>query len=194
MTARNQVKELRTRTGCGIVDCHQALAESDNDIEKAVLWLRQKGKASAAKKATRATHEGVIASYIHSNKKMAVLVSLLCESDFVARNERFNALARQIALHIAASDPMTVRPEDIAAEVVEQERSIAEQQAKNSGKPAAIQAKMIEGKLQRFRQERALLTQPFVQDQKKTVNDLINEAIAELGENISVKEFTRLTI
>lgn len=189
-----QLKELRARTGAGVVDCQKALKASDGDLEKAIIWLRQKGKAAAAKKAARSTKEGVITTYIHSNNKLGVMVSLLCETDFVARNERFQELAKSIALHIAASDPVVVRPEDLSEEVVAAERAIAEEQAKNSGKPAAIQEKIITGKLDTFRKEKALLTQPFVKDPSKTVGELIQEAVLELGENISVGSFARLII
>jgi elongation factor Ts len=194
MITSEHVKELRARTNCGIVDCKKALEESNGNVEEAVLWLRRKGKASAAKKAERQTKEGVVANYIHSNHKLGVLVALSCETDFVARNERFQELARSIAVHIAAMDPLVVRPEDIPDAVIESEKSIALEQASASGKPATIQEKIVAGKLKSFRAERALLTQPFVKDPSKTVADLINEAISELGENISVSSFSRLTI
>jgi elongation factor Ts len=190
----NKVKELRQRTNCGIVDCKQALDEANGDLEAAILWLRKKGKATAAKKAERATAEGVIGSYIHSNHKVGVLVSLYCETDFVARNERFQGLARDLALHIAAADPLALKPEDIPADLIDAEKAIALEQATSSGKPVAIQEKMVEGRLKKFTSERSLLTQPFVKNPDKTVADLINEAIGELGENISVGAFTRLSI
>lgn len=188
------IKELRTRTGAGVVDCQQALRAANGDVEKAIVWLRQKGKAAAAKKATRSTKEGVITTYVHSNHKLGVIVALLCETDFVARNERFQELAKSIALHIAASDPVVVRPEDLPEEAIASERAIAEEQARSSGKPAAIQEKIVAGKLDSFRKEKALLTQPFVKDPSKTISGLIQEAVLELGENISVGSFSRLTI
>lgn len=194
MISAEQVKELRTRTGAGILDSRKALQEAAGDLEKAIIWLRQKGKVSAAKKADRSTHEGVIATYIHSNQKIGVMLSLLCETDFVARTDKFQQLAKDIALHIAATDPLVVRPEDISPELIESERSIAKEQAASSGKPAAIQDKIIEGKLARFREERALLTQPFVKDPNTTVGELITTAISEIGENISVGKFSRLNI
>lgn len=194
MTDLNRVKELRIRTGCGIVDCQTALQEANSDIEKAIMILRKKGKTGAAKKAKRATREGIVASYVHSNGKIAAQVSLLCETDFVARNEKFKELAHDIALHIAALDPVTVSPDDIPESVLTEEKSIAVEQAASSGKPADIQEKVIEGKLKKFKAERALLTQPYVKDPNKTVGDLIVEAISELGENISVGEFTRLAV
>lgn len=194
MVTSEQIKELRQRTGAGIMDSKKALSENNGDVEKAIVWLRQKGKASAAKKATRQTKEGVVATYIHSNNKLAVAVSLLCETDFVGRNERFQELARSIALHIAAADPLVIRPEDISEDTVASERAIAQEQAKNSNKPAAIQEKIIEGKIKSFRNERALLTQPFVKDPSKTVGELISEAVSELGENISVGSFSRIVV
>lgn len=189
-----QIKELRTRTGCGIVDCQEALQETDGDIEGAITSLRKKGKAQAVKKAQRDTREGIVASYVHSNNKIAVLVSLLCETDFVARNEKFQELAHNIAIHVAAMEPVAVRPEDISEKAIAEEQAIAVDQAEKSGKPKEIQEKIIEGKLNKFRAERALLTQSFVKDPNKTIEDLIGEAVGELGENITVGEFTRLAI
>lgn len=189
-----QIKELRARTGAGVVDVKAALAESRGDIEAAVTILRKKGKASAARKASRQTREGVVGSYIHSNHKIAVLVSVLCETDFVARSDRFRTLVRDIAMHIAASDPLVVSPDDVPESEVEAERQIALEQAAAKDKPAAIQEKIVSGKLKKFREERALLTQPFVKDGSKTVADIIHEAVSELGENITVGEFKRITI
>lgn len=193
-SATELIKNLREMTGCGVVDCQQALREEGDDLERAVVLLRQKGKAKAAKKAQRETHEGAVVSYVHSNGKIGVLVSLRCETDFVARNERFLALAHDIALHVAAMDPMAVQTEDIADDLLAEEKSIAEQQAKTSGKPAEIQAKMVEGRLKKFKEERTLLPQAFVKDPNKTVQDLINEAVATLGENITVGGFKRLEV
>lgn len=189
-----QVKELRARTGAGVVDAKAALQENNGDIEQAIVALRKKGKASAAKKADRATREGYIATYIHSNHKVGVLVSLLCETDFVARNEKFQELGRNIALHIAAADPTVVRPEDVPAEAVEAEKAIALEQAKAGNKPANIQEKIVEGKLKTFRDEQSLLTQKYVKDPSKTIADLIHEAVGELKENITVGEFKRIKI
>jgi elongation factor Ts len=194
MISTEQVKELRTRTSCGIVDCQQALVEAKGDIEGAIKILRQKGKAKAVKKAERATHEGMIATYIHTNGKMGAMVALLCETDFVARNVKFQDLARSIALHIAAMDPAAVHPEEISTDAIEAERAIAQEQAAKSGKPPEIQEKMIEGKLKKFKEEKALLTQPYVKDPTRTVGDLVHEAISELGENITIGGFARLTI
>lgn len=189
-----QVKELRTRTGCAILDCKEALTEAGGDVDEAITILRTKGKAKAAKKAERVTHEGVITSYVHSNGKIGVLVSLLCETDFVARNERFRTLARDLALHIAAMDPLAVSTQEIDPALLETERKIATQQAAKSGKPADIQAKIVEGKLKKYQAEHALLTQLFVKDPSKSIADVIGEAVAELGENITVGGFFRLVI
>lgn len=190
----DQIKELRTRTGAGVVDVKAALSEASGDVEQAITLLRKRGKASAAKKAQRETREGVVASYIHSNQKIAVLVSVLCETDFVARSDRFRSLAKDIAMHIAAADPAVVSPEDVPAGDVEAERTIALEQIASQKKPAAIQEKIIEGKLKKFREERALLTQPFVKDPTKTIADLIHEAVGELGEKIAIGEFKHITV
>lgn len=189
-----QIKQLRERAGAGIMDAKQALTQAGGDMEKALEWLRLAGKASAAKKASRQTGQGVIASYVHSNQRVAVLVSLLCETDFVARTEKFQELARNLALHIAAADPLVVRPEEVPAEEVAKEEAIARQQAEGTGKPAEVQAKMVEGKLAKFRAERALLMQSYVKDPTRTVGELIDASIGELGENITVGGFSRLAI
>ncbi len=188
------VKELRARTGAGIVECQEALAQTNGDLDAAILVLRKKGVVKAAKKAERAVGEGIIATYIHGNQKLGVLVSLRCETDFVARNEKFQELARNIAMHIAAADPVAVSPSDIDPALVEAERALAEEQVSASGKPANIAEKIITGKLKSFTEERALLTQPYIKDTSMTVQELITAAIHELGENITVGEFKRLTI
>lgn len=189
-----QIKELRRRTGGGIVECREALLEAGDNIEKAIEVLRKKGIVKVAKKAGRDTREGVIASYVHTNGKIAVLVCVLCETDFVARNDKFKALAHDIALHIAAAEPVVVKPEDVSEDLIAIERNIAVEQAKKGNKPAAIQEKIIQGKLQSFREEKALLSQPFVKDPSITITELINRAVGELGENISVSEFARLSL
>lgn len=194
MPTLEQVKELRERTGCGIVDCKKALSQANDDIEAAITLLRKQGQIKAAKKADRATKEGIVECYIHGNAKVGVMVSLLCETDFVARNERFKQLAHDIALHIAAADPQVVCPEDMSEEVMAKEREIALEQAKVGNKPPQIQEKIVEGKLKTFREEKALLTQVFVKDPSKRVGDIIKEAVSELGENISVGQFCRLTL
>lgn len=189
-----QIKELRTRTGAGVVDAKQALTESSGDVEGAINWLREKGKTKAAKKADRETREGVVGVYVHGNNKIAVLVTLLCETDFVARNEKFQELARSIAMHIAAMEPTVIRPEDVNPEDLAAEREFAEKQLVDDKKPEEIKAKIIEGKMKKFSEEKALLTQAYVKDPKLTVQDVINEAIHELGENITIKEFSRLAV
>lgn len=194
MITMENIKDLRGRTGAGIVDAKEALTASGGDMEKAILWLREKGKVTVAKKSARETNEGVIGSYIHSNKKVAVLVSLVCETDFVARNEKFQELAQNIAMHIAASDPIVVRPEDIKDEDVAAEKEFAVKQLEQEGKPAAMLEKILEGKLKKFREERALITQPYVKNPKQTIEQLIAQAVQEIGENISVKEFVRISI
>jgi elongation factor Ts len=163
-------------------------------MEKAIAILRKKGKASAAKKATREVKEGIVATYIHSNQKIAVLVSVLCETDFVARSPRFQQLGKDIAMHIAASDPAVVSPDDVPEAEVEAEKQVALEQDAMKGKPKEIQEKILSGKLKKFREERALLSQPFVKDPNKTVADIIHEAVGELGENITVGEFKRVAI
>ena len=189
-----QIKDLRGRTGAGVVDAKQALSESAGDMEKAILWLREKGKGTVAKKSSRETNEGVIGFYVHGNKKIAVLVSLVCETDFVARNQTFQELAQNIAMHIAANDPLVVRPEDISDADVAAEKEFALKQLAKEGKPEAMLEKIVEGKMKKFREERALLTQPYVKDPKKTIEQLLAESVQEIGENISVKEFVRLSI
>lgn len=194
MVTMEQIKELRTRTGAGVVDAKQALQENDGDIDQAIAFLRKKGKASAAKKADRATREGYIATYIHGNSKIGVMVSLLCETDFVARNEKFQELGRNIALHIAAADPTVINPSDVPADALAAEQAIALEQAKAGNKPQAIQDKIVAGKLKAFSEEQALLTQDYVKDPSKTIGDLIHEAVGELKENITVGEFKRIKI
>ncbi len=189
-----QIKELRNRTGAGVVDAKAALTEAAGDMEKAILWLREKGKATVAKKSTRETNEGVVGVYVHGNKKLAVMVSLVCETDFVARNEKFQELAQNIAMHIAASDPLVVRPEDVKESDVDSEREFASKQLLQEGKPAEMIEKIVEGKLKKFREERALMTQPYVKNPKQTIEQLVAEAVQEIGENITVKEFVRLAI
>lgn len=188
------IRVLRERTGAGIVDCKTALAEAGGDLEKAITILRERGKIKAAKKADRTAAEGVIGVYLHSNKKIAALVSLRCETDFVARSDRFQELARDLAMHIAASDPVAVKPEDLSADMLAAEREIVEREVAAQGKPAEIQQKMIAGRLEKFSTERALLTQPFVKDPSRTVADLITDAVTQLGENIYVATFTRMVL
>jgi elongation factor Ts len=188
------VSELRTRTGAGMMDCKRALEEAGADMDKAVEILRKKGIAKAEKRAGRVATQGLVVSYIHHNQQVGVLLELNSETDFVARNEAFGQLARDIALHIASADPIGVNPEDIPAELLERERRIAEEQVAAEGKPENIRAKIVDGKLKKFVAERTLLEQPFVRDDKITVGELIKEASGKLGEAISVRRFARFQI
>ncbi len=188
------VKELREKTGAGILDCQKALNENGNDVGKAIDYLRQKGLAAAAKKAGRETNQGLIHSYIHMGGKIGVLIEVNCETDFVARTEDFQQLARDIALHVASADPIAVNPEDVPAELIERERRIAEEQVAQEGKPENIRSKIVDGKVKKFVAERTLTEQLFVRDDKKTVGQLIKEASGKLGEVISVRRFARFKI
>ena len=181
------VQELRRRTGAGMMECKKALEETAGDMDKAVEYLRTKGIAKAEKRAGRTTSEGVITSYIHPPGKIGALVELNCETDFVARTDEFQQLARDIALHVASADPIGVVPEDMPAELLDRERRIAEEQVAQEGKPENIRAKIVDGKLKKFVAERTLTEQPFVKDDKKTVGQLIKEASGKLGEAISVR-------
>jgi elongation factor Ts len=186
------VKELRQKTGAGIMDCKQALVESGDDVEKAIDWLRQKGLASAGKKMGRATNEGLIASYIHAGNKVGVLIEVNCETDFVARNDEFKAMVKDILLQIAANkETFYLQREDVPKDVVEKELQIYRGQAKELGKPQAAWEKIATGKLEKFYQETCLLEQPFIKDPSVKINDIITQKIAKIGENISVRRFTR---
>jgi elongation factor Ts len=189
-----QVKELREKTGAPMMDCKQALTESKGDLEAAVIVLRKKGVATAAKKATRATSEGSVASYIHAGGKIGVLVEVNCESDFVARTDDFRALVHNIAMHVAASDPKFIRKEDVTPEAYEKEKDIYRAQAAQTGKPAAVIEKIVEGKMGKFYEEVCLYEQPFIKEQTITVSQLIATVIGKLGENISVKRFARFKV
>lgn len=186
-----KVKELREKTGAGVVDAKKALDEASGDMEKALDILRKRGQAKALKKTDRETHEGVIATYLHPNKKVGVMVKLFCETDFVGRNEEFQDLARDIAMHVAALNPRVVRPEDVEQALVDAEKNVWIEQLKSEGKPEAMMEKILEGKEKKFRQEAALLSQPFVKDDSKTVEELIAEKIGKIGENIQVGGFVR---
>jgi elongation factor Ts len=189
-----QVKDLREKTGAPMMDCKQALTEAKGDIEQAVVLLRKKGIATAAKKATRVTSEGSVASYIHAGGKIGVLVEVNCESDFVARTDDFKNLVHDIAMHIAASDPKFIRKEDVTAEDYAREREIYLAQAKGSGKPDHIAEKMVAGKMEKFYEEVCLYEQPFIKEQTITVSQLIASKIGKLGENISVRRFARFKV
>lgn len=189
-----QVKELRTRTGAGMMDCKRALEESQGDMDAAVELLRKKGIAKADKRSGRVAGQGVVVSYIHHNGQVGVLVELNCETDFVARTDDFKALAMDLALHIASADPIGVDPEDVPQDLVASERRIAEDQAAAEGKPENIREKIVEGKIKKFIAERTLTEQPFVKEDSKTVGQLIKEASGTLGEAISVRRFARFRI
>jgi elongation factor Ts len=189
-----QVRELRDKTGAPMMDCKNALSEARGDVEQAIVLLRKKGIATAAKKATRVTSEGSVASYIHAGGKIGVLVEVNCESDFVARTDDFKDLVRDIAMHIAASDPKFVRKEDVTPEAFEKEKDIYRAQAAQTGKPANVIEKIVEGKMGKFYEEVCLYEQPFIKDQSISVSQLIAQKIGKLGENISVRRFARFKV
>jgi elongation factor Ts len=189
-----QVKELRDKTNAPMMDCKNALTEAKGDIEAAIVVLRKKGVATAAKKATRATSEGSVASYIHAGGKIGVLVEVNCESDFVARTDDFKTLVHDIAMHVAATDPRFIRKEDVTADAFEREKDIYREQAAATGKPAQVVEKIVEGKMGKFYEEVCLYEQPFIKDQTITVSQLIATVIGKLGENISVKRFARFKV
>ena len=186
------VKQLREKTNAGFMDCKRALVESAGDLEKAETILRTKGIATAAKKATRATKEGIVASYIHLQGKVGVLVEVNCETDFVARNENFREFVKDITLHIAAAQPLYVSRADVPGNLVETEREIY--QAQVQGKPAQVAAKIVEGKLEKFYSTVCLLEQSFIKNPDVTISDLLNSKIAELGENIVIRRFVRYLV
>jgi elongation factor Ts len=185
------VQELRRRTGAGMMECKKALEETAGDMEKAVEYLRKKGIAKAEKRAGRSTSEGVITSYIHPPGKIGVLVELNCETDFVARTDDFKTLAREIAMHIASAAPLAVDKDGVPAGAVDRERRIAEEQVRTSGKPEHLVSKIVEGKLEAYYKQVALLSQPWIREDKKTIGDLVKEASSRLGENVQVRRFVR---
>lgn len=189
-----QVKELRDRTGAGMMDCKKALEETSGDMEKAIDLLRSKGAAKAAKRAEKSANEGTIGTYVHHNGKVGVMVELNCETDFVAKNDEFLQLARDLAMHVASSAPLAVSAEDIPAEEVERERAVYAAQVAEEGKPENIRDKIVEGKLKKWYQEQALLEQPFVKDPDKTVDQLVTEVSAKTGEKITVGRFARFQV
>ncbi|HEX6307954.1 MAG TPA: translation elongation factor Ts [Longimicrobiales bacterium] len=193
MIDARQVKELRERTGAGMMECKKALEETKGDMEAAIDLLRARGAAKAARRAERETREGTIGSYVHSNGRIGVLVEVQCETDFVSRNETFQQLARDLAMHIAASNPLALTSEDIPADVVERERAVYLEQVKQEGKPANMHEKIVEGKLRRFYEESTLLDQVFVKDPagKQTVRQLVEEVSAKTGEKVVVRRFVR---
>lgn len=195
MTITSQmVKELRDKTNAGMMDCKKALSETNGDMEKAVDLLRQKGLAVAAKRAGRETKEGVVEAYIHAGGKIGVMVEIGCETDFVAKTDDFKTFARDVAMHIAAVNPIAVSRDEVPAEVVQREKDIYVNQALESGKPQQIVEKMVGGKIEKYLSEICLLEQKFVKNPDLTVQDLLNELVAKLGENISIKKFARFQI
>lgn len=188
------VKKLRDATGAGMMECKAALTEAGGNLDNATTILRKRGLASATKKAGRSTNEGLIGHYIHMGGKIGVLVEVNCESDFVARTDDFQSLAREISMHIAAANPQYVRREDVPADIIERERSIYRSQLEDQKKPAAVVDKIIEGKLGSFYEQVCLLDQPSIRDPKLTVGQLVQQAIAKMGENISVPRFVRFKL
>jgi elongation factor Ts len=188
------VKELRERTGAGMMDCKNALLETKGDLEQAIDFLRKKGLASAAKKAGRITAEGAVASYIHAGGKIGVLVEVNCETDFVARTDDFQELVKDIAMHVAAADPRFVRREEVTGDVLARERDIIRERTLAEGKPEKVVEKIVEGRMDKFFAESVLLEQPFIKDPDRTVGQLVNEKIAKIGENIQVRRFARFKL
>ena len=185
------VKELREKTGAGMMDCKKALAETSGDLPKAVDYLRQKGLAAAAKKADRMATDGAIGAYVHAGGKLGVLVEINCETDFVARTAEFQSLLKDVAMQVAATNPRCVRREEVSADEFEREKAIYRQQALESGKPEKVVEMIVQGKMEKFYSEACLLEQSFVKDPDKKVIDVVNDAIARLGENIQVRRFAR---
>lgn len=190
----SQVKDLRERTGAGMMECKSALSEAKGDLDEAVKILRKKGLAAAAKKAGRVAAEGVVGSYIHAGGRIGVLVEVNCETDFVARTDDFQGFVKDVAMHIAASNPRFVGREEVTPEILEQEREIHKARALASGKPEAVVEKMVSGQMEKFYEEFCLLEQPFVKDTNLTVGALLNEKIAKLGENVKIRRFMRFAL
>ncbi len=188
------VKQLREKTGSGIMDCKEALAECDGDISKSIDFLRKKGLATASKRSGRVMSEGVIKSYIHTGSKLGVLVEINCETDFVSKNDDFIEFAKNIAMHIAATNPVGIRPEDVPEEIINKEKEIYRAQALETGKPEKIVDKIAEGKLQKFYKDNCLMSQAYVRDPNVTIEDLLNGLIAKIGENITIKRFVRFQV
>lgn len=185
------VKELRDRTGLGMMDCKKALAETNGNLEEAVTWLRKKGMAKSAKLASRIASEGTVVSYIHGGGRIGVLLEMNCETDFTGRNENFLNLAKDVAMHVAAANPRFLGREEVTQELLDKEKEIAMDQAIQSGKPANIAEKMVNGKMEKFYEENCLLEQKWVKDPKKTIGELVNEMTASIGEKISVRRYVR---
>lgn len=191
MVSAATVKELRQITGAGMMDCKKVLTETNGDIQKAVELLREKGLAAAAKKAGRIASEGMVESYIHGGGRIGVLIEVNAETDFVAKNQEFRSFVRDMAMQVAASNPQFVSKEDVSADFIEKEKVILRQQALNEGKPEKIVDKMVEGRIEKYYKEICLLEQPFIKDTDMTVQDVVNTMIAKIGENISIRRFTR---
>lgn len=191
MISAQDVKELRERTGAGMMDCKKALTEANGDMEKAIDILREKGLAAAAKKAGRIANEGLVEAYIHGGGRIGVLVEVNCETDFVANTDEFKSFVKEICMQIAAANPQYISREDVPASVIEKEREILRAQALNEGKPEKILDKIIEGRIEKFYKENCLLEQLYIRDSEKTIKDLLNEKIAKLGENIIIRRFVR---
>ncbi len=191
MVTAQMVKELRERTGAGMMDCKKALGETDGDVEKAIEYLREKGLAAAAKKAGRIAAEGIVEAYIHAAGRIGVLVEVNCETDFVAKTDEFRAFVRDIAMQVAAAKPEYVAREEVSADVVEKEKEILKAQALNEGKPEAVVEKMVVGRIDKFFKEICLLEQPFIKDSDVTVGQMLADKIAKIGENISIRRFVR---
>ena len=185
------VKDLRDRTGAGMMECKKALTESSGDLERAATILRERGIAKASSKEGRATAEGVVATYVHPGDKLAVLVEINCETDFVARTDQFKAFARDVAMHVAATNPLCIKREEVDSSILTKEREIYRQQALNDGKPAQIVDKIVDGRVEKYYGEVVLMEQPFVKDNDKTITDLLKGAIAQFGENVQIKRFVR---
>ncbi|NNE43203.1 MAG: translation elongation factor Ts [Gemmatimonadetes bacterium] len=188
------VKELRGMTGAGIMDCKKALAENDGDVEKAMTFLRKKGLAAAEKKAGRETKEGLVGSYIHANGKLGVMVEVACETDFVARTDEFQALVKDICMHVAAAAPVAVTREEIPAEIAATEREMMTAQVAEMGKPEQVRDKIVEGKMEKWYGEKVLMEQGFVKDPDQKISDVVTAAVAKLGENIQIKRFSRFAL
>ena len=191
MISVSAVKELRERTGSGMMDCKRALTESNGDMEKAIEILREKGLAAAAKKAGRIASEGIVDAYIHGGGRIGVLIEVNSETDFVARNEEFKQFVKDMAMQVAASNPLYVKREEVDPDIIDKEREIYRAQALNEGKPEKIIEKMVEGRIEKYYKEICLLEQPFIKDTDKTVQEVLSSLIAKIGENISIRRFVR---
>ncbi len=189
-----QVKELRTQTGAGIMDCKEALGATNGNLEEAADYLRKKGMLKAAKKAERKTGEGIVASYVHAGSKLAVLVEIMCETDFVARTDEFQAFAKDVAMHIAAQNPRVVSREDLPADILDKEREMFRAEALESGKPEKVIDKIVDGRIDKFYSQACLLEQPFVKDGDLTVEDFVKQTIGQLGENMRIGRFVRMKL